>query len=306
LEETENCKSLRKTLYGSTDSFQYSATDLPANINFTAIRLLFRRPWFTRRWIVQESALAPRGVIHCGQESMDMLQLFRSAVWIQHKQHKLPFDLDAERGILNASYMSAYVDHDEGWFAARHGQEIFLADVFRYFRAFNVTESCDAVYALLGLSRWACQPSPMPPLITPSYPKSPRDIFKDATKMAIVESGDLWLFRYVEHGRELQPPSQAVPPTWVPCLFRAPDPTTEPNHLRSAFRANFGNEGRDHGFAELLAPTANSMNADIIPAHGVFVDSVTTVGLNFEPEFFETSSSLSTVLEQVPVERTLG
>ncbi|KAI7773656.1 hypothetical protein LA080_010201 [Diaporthe eres] len=191
LEETDNCRNLRKALYGSTNSFQYSPSDLPEKIDFSAIRAMFHRPWFTRRWIVLESALAPKGVVYCGQRSTDMLHLFRSAVWIQYKQHKLPFDLDAEGGLLNASYKSTYVDHDEGWFSARHGQRVFLADLFRYFRTFNVTEPRDAVCALLGLSRWACQPSPFPPLITPDYSKPPRDLIRDATKMAISESGDL-------------------------------------------------------------------------------------------------------------------
>lgn len=97
LEETDSCKTLRQALYGSTNTFQYSTTDLPANIDCSAIRVMFRRPWFTRRWIVQESALAPRGIVYCGQNSVDVLQLFRCAVWLHHKQHKLPFDLDARR-----------------------------------------------------------------------------------------------------------------------------------------------------------------------------------------------------------------
>lgn len=305
LGETDKCRNLRKALYGSTNSFQYSPSDLPEHVNFSAIRAMFRRPWFTRRWIVQESALAPKGVVYCGQNSMDMLQLFRSAVWIQHKQHRLPFDLDAEGGLLNASYMSAYVDHDEGWFSARHGQRVFLAALFRYFRTFNVTEPRDAVYALLGLSRWACQPSPMPPLITPDYSKPPRDVIRDAARMAISESGDLWLFRYVEHGRDLPNPSRNVPPSWVPCLFKAPDPRMEPNHLRSAFRANLGIDGLDHGFAELLDPSITGVHSDVLPARGVLVDSVNEVGVIFEPEYFENCGGLAKVLDQVLVRRSL-
>lgn len=119
LEETDNCGRLRKVLYGSTNIFQYSPTDLPNDLDFKAVRALFRRLWFCRRWVIQESALALKGIVSCGKLSIDMLQLFRAAVWIHHKQHKLPFEFELEGGMLNASYMSAYVDHDEGWFSVR-------------------------------------------------------------------------------------------------------------------------------------------------------------------------------------------
>jgi hypothetical protein len=307
LEETDNCGKLRKVLYGSTNIFQYSTADLPKGLDFTAVRAIFRRPWFCRRWVIQESALAPKGVVYCGDLSMDMLQLFRAAVWMQHKQHKLPFDLDAEGGMLNASYMSAYIDHDEGWFSARYGQQVYLADLFRYFRTFDVTDSRDCVYALLGLSRWASRSEPLPAFLTPDYRKPLGEILRDATKMAIYESGDLWLFRYIEHGYELTSPAlqRMATPSWVPSLFRRPDPKTEPNHMRSAFRANLGMGETGQRIVGKEAGSSAGTDADVLSVQGLVVDSVNAIGSVFRPEHFDDVEGIRAIVHKVLICRSL-
>ena len=313
LEETDNCGKLRKVLYGSTNIFQYSTTDLPKGLDFTAVRSIFSRPWFFRRWVVQESALAPKGVVSCGDLSMDLLQLFRVAVWIQHKQHKLPFDLDMEGGMLNASYMSAYVDHDEGWFSARYGQQVYLADLFRYFRTFEVTDSRDCVYALLGLSRWASQSQSLPALIAPDYHKPLRETVRDATRMAIHESKDLWLFRYIEHGYELIPPtlqSMAIP-SWVPSLFQVPNPKIEPNHMRSTFQANLGMKEAGQrtigkqADSRIGIDTDSDADADVLSVHGLVVDSVNAIGSVFRAEDFNGVDNLGAMVHKVLISRSL-
>ena len=53
LAETESCEKLRDMLYGKSQIFQYSTTGLPEKCNFEALRNLFRRPWFGRRWVIR-------------------------------------------------------------------------------------------------------------------------------------------------------------------------------------------------------------------------------------------------------------
>jgi len=238
---------------------------------------------------------------------MDMLQLYRAAVWIHLKPYKLPFDLDAGRGILNASYMSAYIDHDEGWFSARYGQQVYLADLFRYFRTFEVTDSQDCVYALLGLSGWESRGEALPAFITPDNHSPLGDILRDATKMAMRESGDLWIFRYIEHGYELTAPAlqHTETPSWVPSLFRQPDLKTEPNHMRSAFRANLGMKEMTQNIAGKEAGFETSGDLDVLSVQGLVVDAVNAVGRVFPPECFDGVEGIEAIVHKVLISRCL-
>ena len=243
--ETDQGKRLRQVLYGQANIFQYSTSALPEGCDFTALKMFFRRTWFGRLWVVQEAALGPCGVAYCGEHEIPLINLMRTAVWIQHKHHQLPFNLDKEDGMLNASYMSAHVDHEQGWFSISHGQTPFLADLLRYFRPFGVSEVRDKVYALLGLTRWTASGQPLPFALTPQYQKPLRDVLRDTTRVAIYESGDLWVLRYVEHEVVVAPSNmlEETVPSWVPSLFRQLDQEKDANPLRSAFRANRNLEG---------------------------------------------------------------
>jgi hypothetical protein len=65
-----------------------------------AVRQVFKRPWFPRRWIIQKAALSPDGLMCCGEYFMPILLWFRAAVWIHHKQDHLLFDLEQEGSML--------------------------------------------------------------------------------------------------------------------------------------------------------------------------------------------------------------
>ncbi|KAK5100735.1 hypothetical protein LTR24_000881 [Lithohypha guttulata] len=265
--ETDYGKKLREVLYGQANIFQYSTTPLPEGCDFTALRSFLRRTWFGRLWVVHEVALGPCGIVYCGEHEISLIDLMRTAIWIQHKQHQLPFDLDKEDGMLNASYMSAHVDHDQGWFSADHGKKPFLADLLRYFRPFGVSEARDIV--------WAASGQPLPSSLTPRYQKPLREVLRDTTRVAIQESGDLWILRYVDH--EVVSVSSNMPdetvPSWVPSLFRKPNQEKEPNPLRSAFRANKGLEG-SHSVEGVLG----SSNEDLLIANGLKLGTLNAVG----------------------------
>ena len=300
-EETDGGRNFRKVLYGKAYIFEYSTVPLPEGLDFDAIKALFRRPWFRRRWVVQESALARKGVFYCGEFSMDMLQLFRASCWIHHKQHTLSFDLDAEAGIMNASYMSRHVDHDQGYFTAEQVQDRHLADLFRSFQTFDVTESRDFVYALLGLSRWAS--TGLPDLLKPDYLAPLEKIFTNAARMAIYESADLWLFRYIDHGPEfVSSPSGKSMPSWVPSLFHKLDLEISPNYFRSTFKAN-------RGMARTIEKYADDSKIDlsnsILSVGGLAVDVVTDVGNRLDPDKFEIVAGIAEIVYDILICRTL-
>ncbi|CAK7243621.1 MAG: hypothetical protein STHCBS139747_005147 [Sporothrix thermara] len=303
LQETEGGTRLRDVLYGSTNIFQYATTPLPPGVDFAAIQALFRRHWFSRRWVVQESALAPRGRFYCRDRgtatlSMDMKQFFGAAVWIQHKQHVLPFELEDEEGMLNAAYLSPYVNHEQGFFE-HDKQGICMLDLLRSFRNFDVSDARDCVYALLGLTKWQSRGEPLPALITPDYHKTSSDVFQDAARQAMRETRDLWLFRYIDHGKELPP--EGGTPTWVPAMFKKLDPKQEPNYMRSAFQASHGmlEDKTEQGHYE------EGEDGRLLRVRGVVVDPVESTGRVFGPELFRSITGTADIVRQVLHDRCL-
>jgi hypothetical protein len=274
-----DCQHLREVLYGASNSFQYSTTPLPETCDvqaMEAVRQIFKRPWFTRRWIIQEAALSRDGLMCCGEHIMPIIPWFRAAVWIHHKQDHLPFDLEHEGGMLNASYMSAHVDREQGWFSRKHGQSQKLADLFRYFRTFDATVDHDRVYALFGLTQWHMEKQPLPDLIMPNYALPMSEVLADATRVATIEAGDLWLFRYIDLA-EAPYLDQINAPSWVPQLFRSPNPDIDPNHLRSTFNASCGMASFDDMNKTFnLKPVEHDSRA--ISVEGFIVAQITNVG----------------------------
>lgn len=39
--------------------------------DWKALDALLKRPWFNRRWVIQEIALAPTATVHCGEQHVD-------------------------------------------------------------------------------------------------------------------------------------------------------------------------------------------------------------------------------------------
>ncbi|KAF7197204.1 Heterokaryon incompatibility protein 6, OR allele [Pseudocercospora fuligena] len=50
------------------DNFDKLVTDAIASPRWAALSALIRRPWFNRRWIIQEIALAREATVHCGEK----------------------------------------------------------------------------------------------------------------------------------------------------------------------------------------------------------------------------------------------
>jgi hypothetical protein len=248
------------------------------------------------------------GLVHCGTSQISLLTMIRVAVWLQHKQHQLPFDLDKEGGMLNASYMSAYVDHEQGWFAKGHGKTPYLADLFRYFGTFDCSEPRDKVYALLGLSRWSAAGN-YPLDVFPDYTKSVRDVLRDATRAAICEVGDLWVFRFIEHGSHVPDGRNGALPSWIPSLYWRPDPAKEPNLLRSAFRGNRGlspTEGLGTVRNEEYIGSEDVNAADCMILGGMVVDVVKHTLPVITSAEIETPESLAEVIARTLLDENLS
>jgi Heterokaryon incompatibility protein (HET) len=108
-----------------------------------AFRLLLRRPWFSRIWIVQEVAVASAIEIHCGDARLDLNEL-ANAVWFSASSGYV----ETERNSGVSALMSLHVAR----IYAQTGQRKPLLSLLLQFAAAKASKPKDKVYALLGLS----------------------------------------------------------------------------------------------------------------------------------------------------------
>lgn len=110
-------------------------TKEPSKEKWAALAALMDRKWFTRRWVVQELALAVRASVHCSDDQMDWTE-FETAVSL--------FDRDAARlsGYYKGSEEANY-DHDFFGDVAQMGATRLVhlkGDLFRLDEHGHITE----------------------------------------------------------------------------------------------------------------------------------------------------------------------
>ncbi|KAI7089654.1 hypothetical protein KC356_g2306 [Hortaea werneckii] len=125
---------------------------LPFAPNFAALTRFFRRPWFGRRWVIQEALLAPSSLCIIG-------------------------DLEATRIVLAMWELSEN---------KQAGRQISFSIIMNSCRGTKVEDKRDLVYALLGLWVKLQHQTKIHPLLRPDYNKSPDAVIRDATRNRVL------------------------------------------------------------------------------------------------------------------------
>ncbi|MCJ1247071.1 hypothetical protein MMC30_004282 [Trapelia coarctata] len=162
---------------------------------------LMRRPWFTRRWVVQEVALARKARLYCGNSSVDWprfadaVELFGSHSLTVSKMleaamkghHKSNTYEELQRlgayALVNVTN-NLFLKYDDGSVYRRLASLEYL--VFRL-TAFNVSEPRDMVFALRSLAKEVRGSVDLK--IDSSRPLI--EICKDVVELSVQESGSL-------------------------------------------------------------------------------------------------------------------
>lgn len=143
-----------------------------------ALRMLYRRPWWGRAWIVQEGTVAnpARTILFCGSRSIDWTHL-RAALRIHvHITHYLRFSMD-----MSIDFSDAMANRLDTFRSDReNGANIRLLEVLRNIRAYECGDPRDKVYAALGMAMDVNEDD-----ITPDYTKSVSAVYIDVVKFCI-------------------------------------------------------------------------------------------------------------------------
>lgn len=214
-----------------------------------ALSNLMKRPWFSRRWVIQELAMARSASIHCGSASINWGD-FADAVAIfvakfdnikdvsrTSKEHMILDDL-GDVAVLGANVL---VNANSNLFrrSSMGGDSLVrvasLETLMATLSSFEATDSRDAVYALLSIAKEFAPINASynkPALIQADYSKSTKDVYIDFTLFCIKTSGSLDIICRPWAPTErlnLSAPWVKKPgnpetefPSWVPLLSGAP------------------------------------------------------------------------------------
>lgn len=170
-----------------------------------AIARLFKRPWFTRTWIVQELIGARQGIFLCGKRSISIGRLSDAidmiGFLINSHESRSPY-LDCQYQQFS-SFISILLakDLDPGLRPISEQRQSLLY-LMSQFSHLDATNPRDKVYGFLGLATEN---------ITPDYTKPVSEVYTDTARTLIEENGNLDVLRAC-----LFTGSVADLPSWVP------------------------------------------------------------------------------------------
>lgn len=228
---------ITELLYTEDGFPKWTVGSVQAPIDFEACMEFFSSAWFTRRWVVQEIALAPENTCYCGafEKPLDDVVLPAAYMWYNILTWA---KMQNSQGIWNASRMHHF---SRGWFyfqlmAARDVQ-VQLGYLLESLWEFENDDPRDDVYALLALYlKYNSGLAEIPKLICPDYTLPPAVVLTKAAALILVEDR-LDLLNEATHRSDDIFDKDPVP-SWVPRYDRKYDADQDDAGLLQSFRAD--------------------------------------------------------------------
>lgn len=174
--------------------------------NIGAFYDLFQRPWWQRRWIIQEAALSERILVVCGNKTVPWQHFVATSLfltWIRkqwaqptsqfHRSHIAGLLLHNQKNCLRVQVL-------------RNGRPYSsVLELLGKCRSSHESDPRDAIYALLSLTSDLS-------LITPDYRKTTRQVYLNFALNELFRSQSLRILHHCFYRRSVD---DAVP-SWVP------------------------------------------------------------------------------------------
>ncbi|KAL6355881.1 hypothetical protein LRP88_09464 [Fusarium phalaenopsidis] len=222
---------------------------------WSALLSLMRRPWFSRRWVIQEVALAKRAEVRCGSKRVhwhdfshavsifelhfdSILKIIKHRADLEHALHGINDMKPLGARILVNALSNMFQRHANGTIhSPRQGLESLISSL----STFETSDPRDTIYTLLNLAQetfglssddvarrgWRQRESGANPPLFPDYAKNLLDVYTDFMKWCVQESGSLdILFRHWALPELKKKPNQFHPdlvelPSWVTTVLKS-------------------------------------------------------------------------------------
>lgn len=179
--------------------------------NWEALEMFFSRSWFIRAWIVQETLLAQRLTVMCGDWTIAWKKLCLTSVYLMRFARNLAF-------LHPACFTdTVYFDIPARLEAGRNnqfaqGRDGLLYSLIRS-RKHICSDSRDTVFSLIGIARVKSTYQPEHTLPAPNYAATVASTFHQTALHILETSSNLLLLAYAEGERFRKIDGL---PSWVP------------------------------------------------------------------------------------------
>ncbi|KAI7248279.1 hypothetical protein KC343_g2816 [Hortaea werneckii] len=255
-------------------------TELVNNENriddWTNLVYLIRSPWFSRRWVIQELALARDATVHCGKKEQNWIN-FRDAISLlsqnfdtirTHYKRSAKYDNDYNaEGEVESFGAKVLVDMINEIFRTDPSGETFkpmqsLEYLVSRLSNFDTSDPRDTIHALRNIAKetWADSPimdsADLPP--KPDYEQDLLTTYTEFVKWVVDSSGKLDIIcrRWAipeRHTQVVDYPELVTLPSWIQLVFKR----TSATHSQSVEAGN----SRLHGESFVGLPGEGSYNA---------------------------------------------
>ncbi|KAG8163933.1 hypothetical protein KVR01_005851 [Diaporthe batatas] len=178
------------------------------SLHWTALERLMQRPWWSRAWIIQEYAVAPRVIFVCGLatldgenfgHAMDYLMDYRYSASIPHHWQ------EAVRNVALTGINHLLSIRKQYQSSSPQAKPSPLEILYRS-RGSQASDPKDKVYSLFRLIA-------EDPRLQPNYSRSVEELYKDVVRAIIDNTGTLEILSHHNSGN---PQSHSSMPSWCP------------------------------------------------------------------------------------------
>jgi hypothetical protein len=245
---------------------------------------LYRRPWFSRLWVIQEAVLSPVSICICGEHTVLLFDLLAAAAHVI-RSHELIYRYREAFKLADYLFFLIYRGYPDDVRRLMVRQD--LSGLLYISRRFAVSVPQDSVFALLGLlpPGLVADTPQLRDLLEPDYSKSIAKVLTDASRAALtLGAPGLLLLGFIDHKDQSSVTGQKLP-SWVLDLHDSRLSTEMASRLGPKYYA-----GR-HSPSQNLSQTSS----DTLAIKGLSLDQVLTVGPIYgratEPRHFVQSSA---------------
>ena len=266
-------------------------------VGVEALSILLNRPWFTRRWVVQELAFARDAVVHCGTRTLAWHKLAYAVSFMKERRLELTYmrirdlymraDLQTYRrgylGTLAAETMTTVSDIAVRRLPSPSTHPVFdgradLEQLLSSLHTLQCTNPLDTVYALLALASDASALN-----LKPDYNRSVEEVCVDVVLRVTELKGSLNIFCQQWAGA---PDLEAQLPSWIQS-YRPSATRHEGGTDVTQQREVFAGDGRTcrfraSGKRDMQGPRARMADFEglgrLMTVTGIVVDVIESVG----------------------------